>query len=189
MIPRCLVLLMAIACGEGPQGSVIVDDSDPQGSDPGPVVAESLIPTTLCINELMVQSDGGWSDETGAFPDWIELYNGSSAPLSLEGFVLTDTPDAPGEPLDPSLVIPAKGYLVLAADGLPELGPTHLPFSLSADGESLGLFQADGGGEILNFGTVEADFSWAREPDCCADIPGCVSQVWQGTPASSNGAR
>lgn len=182
---RPLALSLAVACGGGEAPSPPVGDTD---TDVPIVVATPVAPLALCINEFVADSDQSWADETGAFPDWIELHNRSAEAVSLAGYALTDDPsDAGGDLLDPSLIIEAGGFLVLSADGLPELGPTHLPYSLSAEGEGIGLFRPDGAGEILTFGTVESDFAWARRTDCCTDLPDCVSQVWLGTPEASNG--
>lgn len=141
---------------------------------------------TLCINELVASNGDSWADETGASPDWIELHNPSTEPVALGDFTLTDRPDGDGvPPIDATLVVPPGGFLVFAADGLPELGPTHLPFALSEKGEAVALLHASGHGEVITFGPVQHDFAWARTPDCCQG-PDCFTQVWLGTPGASN---
>jgi len=46
----------------------------------------------LVINELMADNTSSLEDpcEPGQYPDWIELYNGSSGPVTLNGMYLTD---------------------------------------------------------------------------------------------------
>jgi len=186
------VLFVTAGCdGTTDSATVAAGDSDTTetpDTDTVVVGGETIAPIDLCINEFVAQSDESWEDDTGAFPDWIEIHNPTATEISLGDYILTDDPDDPGdETLDASLVVPAGGFLVLAADGEPDLGPTHLPFSLDGEGEGIGLFHTSGAGEILTFGVVETDYSWARGPDCCAEIPDCVTQVWQGTPNATNG--
>jgi hypothetical protein len=75
---------------------------------------------------------------------------------------------------------------VLLADGQPELGPTHLDFSLDATGEEVGLFRPDGWGEVVRFGVVLEDIAVARTTDC-GPIDELV-HVYAGTPGASNSA-
>jgi hypothetical protein len=155
----------------------------------GAAPPKAPVPSRLCINELVASSDASWASEDGTFPDWIELHNASASPINLGDFILTDDPDASDlVPLDPSLVLEAGGFLVFAADGQPELGPTHLPFSLSAEGESIALLHVGGDGEVVSFGAVQVDFAWARSTDCCVDGADCFRQVWMGSPGAPNGA-
>jgi len=170
-----------IACGDG--GSFVLDP--PLPTDSG--TSASL---ELCINEIVAINDNSWQDDSGAFPDWVELHNPQSHGVSLAGWHLTDDVDEPpAAPLDGSLVIEAGGFLLFSLDGQPDLGPTHLSFSLDGAGEAIGLYRADGVGEVLAFDEVVPDYAWARQPDCCGDLPHCMNQVWMGTPGSPNDVR
>ncbi len=181
---RPLLFLTALGCATVDGEPMPSEDSD---TDPPIETIDAIVPTQLCVNEFVADSEESYQDETGAFPDWIELHNRTLAPLSLGEFSLTDDPEEPhAAPLDVSLIVPAGGFIVLSADGQPELGPTHLPFSLDAEGEVIGLFHSNGSGEVLAFGAVQTDFAWSRQTDCCAELPDCARQTWQGTPASSN---
>ena len=42
------------------------------------------------INEVMTSNKGAVPDETGDFPDWIEVYNNTDSDLDISGFGLTD---------------------------------------------------------------------------------------------------
>ena len=124
----------------------------------------------LYINEFMASNAATIQDESGAFPDWVELYNSGGSAVSLAGCYLTDNLDVPTKAeLDPSLVIDAYGYLLLWADGDTMEGIYHLPFSFDMDGEDLALyrFEADTLQQIdaLSFGAQETDISSARSPD------------------------
>lgn len=179
------MVLALSACGE----PTVVEIGGPAEKPPS-----GTTPTTptqgdlpLCVNEFGASGEG-FVDETGASPDWVELHNPTGEDVWLLGWYLTDDPDEPlKHPIDGSLWVPAYGYLVFSADGLPDLGPTHLPFRLSALGEAVGLFHVDGDGEIFSYGAVVSDFSWARTPDCCDDPGTCFEQVYLGTPGASNG--
>jgi len=126
------------------------------------------------------------TDESGAYPDWIELYNPSERVVSLEGWTITDDLAEPGKhALDASLSVPAGGFLLLWADNDIADGPAHLDFALAASGETLGLFAPDGSElDSVEFGQQLSDSSAARIPD--------GSSSWTitetPTPGWSNGA-
>ena len=42
------------------------------------------------INEVMTSNKGSVPDETGDFPDWIEVYNNTDNALDISGFGLAD---------------------------------------------------------------------------------------------------
>lgn len=144
-------------------------------------------PTRLCINEFMASNESTLPDEGGSYPDWIELYNSSPVDIPLAGVYLTDDLESPQKAeLDPALVVPAGGYILLWADGDDTEGINHLPFSLKADGEELGLSWLDGQAlyiiDSYSYEAQEPDVSAGRVPDGTAnwiitDAP---------TPGSSN---
>ncbi len=82
---------------------------------------------TLCISE--VQSTGN---------DWVELYNYGTAPVSLQGWYLSDDPDTPGKYGLPALTLQPQEYLVVGTETSP------LPFGLSAAGDTLVLSAPNG---------------------------------------------
>ncbi|HNS20880.1 MAG TPA: PEP/pyruvate-binding domain-containing protein [Sedimentisphaerales bacterium] len=73
------------------------------------------------------------------------------------------------QPLTPSptLTLAPGKHLVLWADGDTDQGPTHTSFRLSKDGESVGLYDADGATRIdaVQFGPQTEDASFGRSPD------------------------
>jgi len=149
---------------------------------------ETIPPLTeLCVNEFVADSEGQWINELGVASDWVELHNPTVGELPLAGYFITDDPEEPYKhAFDTDLVIPAGGFMLFSADNQPDLGPTHLDFKLGKGGEALGLFRSDGAGEVIHFGTVPPDMSWARQPDCCMDVAECSAQVVGGTPGLSN---
>jgi hypothetical protein len=139
----------------------------------------------LFINEVVASNKSGAADEGGAFPDWFELYNRSAADISLGGFYVSDDPDdLTRTALDASLTIKAGGVLLLWADGDIEQSVLHMPFKLSAPGES--LFLSDPAQTLID--TVEwtqasEDASYARLPDGTGSFAWCS----KGTPNAVNG--
>ena len=139
----------------------------------------------LYINEFMPSNTQTITDETGAYPDWVELYNGGDAALSLEGFYLTDDLDSPNKaPLDGDLVIEPGGFIVFWADKDTLDGALHLPFNLRAEGEEIGLYMDGAYGydqiDAVAFGAQAEDIAVARSPDGTGD--------WLTTDAATPGA-
>ncbi len=161
----------------------------------------------LRINELMADNDSTIADpdEAGAYEDWIEIYNPTAAAVDMSGLYLTDDLSKPTKWQVPQgVTIAAGGYLVFWADDEASQGSLHAAFKLSASGEAVGLFQADGSTVIdsVTFGAQATDVSYGRYPDG-ADTwatlgpatPGAVNRVssappvtWVWVPVASHGA-
>ena len=128
----------------------------------------------LVLNEFVASNATGHTDESGAYPDWIELHNPTSVSISLGGYAISDDSTLPERHLfDASLSIPAGGYQVVFADGDTIDGALHLPFRLSAAGEELLLSVDNGEGyEVIDqvaFGEQQTDVAAARIPDGTGD--------------------
>ncbi len=116
------------------------------------------------------------------YPDWIELYNSSDVEIYLGGYYLTDNADNPDKWKIPDLLnIPAKGYMVFYADGMPGLGRTHTSFKLSSGGGDLLLVDKDGLTVLdsITYGQQIGDVSRGRFPD--------GTDTWHYMPSPSNG--
>ncbi len=141
-------------------------------------------PVALLINELMADNETAVTDDLGQVSDWVELYNAGEVALDLSGVTLSDDWTQPAlYTLPDGTTLEAGGYLVLWADGLPDLGDLHMGFKLAQDGEAVGVF--DAAGESLDwvvFGAQQADTALARIPD--------GGETWEevslGTPGESN---
>lgn len=178
--------LLLLACQRHPQNLITqTEDTD------GPAELDSAAPWTgsapLRINELMAKNHATIRSPTGAWSDWVELYNPLDHAVSLEGWTITDdAAAASGEPaqgLGP-LEIGAGGFLLLWADGEPEAGAEHLPFQLSAEGDGLTLTDPDGQSiDSLRFGELLEDVSLGRPLD---GGDGWALQL-PATPGASNG--
>lgn len=121
---------------------------------------------TIKINEFMAsniytQLKHDYSD----FEDWIELYNASDMPVSLNGIFLTDDFSSPLKwQLPHHAVIPPKGFFIIWADDLDH--DNHASFKLSETGEQIALYGSDGTViDSVTFGKQLDDVSYGRFPD------------------------
>jgi hypothetical protein len=129
-------------------------------------------PPPLVINEFMADNDNVIEDpdEPLAFEDWLEIYNAGQSSISLNGMYLSDNPLFPTKfPLPGGLVVPAKGRLLLWADGEPLQGIHHLGFQLSAIGEQIVISDIDARGNVpihtVTFGPQIMDVAEGSCPD------------------------
>ncbi|GAB3713710.1 hypothetical protein GCM10027592_53150 [Spirosoma flavus] len=110
------------------------------------------------------------TDTSGAYEDWFEIYNPSSTTVDIGGYYVTDNLTAPTKyriPTgSPQTIIPAHGFIVLWASEAVERGPLHLNFKLSANGESIGIYNSNAVKvDEVTFGPQRTDVSWGRQPD------------------------
>ncbi len=157
------------------------------------VVINEFLASNVATNAEIVDYDD--------FSDWIELYNADSNDVDISGYALTDNPGNPAKWKFPvATVIPAKGFLLLWADGFNDVPGTvrqrpyspyenfttqyyHLNFKLDAAGEFIGLAAPDGRLiDSVEFGMQRNDISRGRKPD---GSPGWFS-FGEPTPGSAN---
>jgi len=102
------------------------------------------------INEVMAVN-ASFPDETGAFPDWVEVYNAGDQPVDLAGMYLTD--DHYGDGVDGWYAIPAGdastmlapgAFVVFWFDKAAEFGPRHVSEKLSGEADAVYLVGVDG---------------------------------------------
>jgi hypothetical protein len=128
-----------------------------------------LRPGPVVVNELMAANSSTLADEAGEFDDWIELWNRSDESVALARYRLADDPgDGEGWSL-PDLDLEPGEHLLIWADGDRDQGERHASFRLDADGEWLGLYEAQGGDlvpvDAVAFGPQERDVSLGRIED------------------------
>ncbi len=101
----------------------------------------------VTITEFVASNSSGLQDEDGAFPDWIELFNGGATNVNLDGWFLTDSPDNLTKWRFPAANLAPNGFLVVFASGKNRAlagAPLHANFQLAAGGEYLALVKPDG---------------------------------------------
>ena len=137
----------------------------------------------LRINEIVaLNSSLAFDTDFGEFSDYIELYNASSVPVNLRGYSITDKPGNPSKWNFPDITLQPSQYLLIWADGRNKVpGDTafciyrnttinvseiHTNFSLSGDGEYVGIFDSDKNLiDEVYFGVQQHDVSYGRTPD------------------------
>jgi hypothetical protein len=190
----CTILLafcwgLCPCCGEHAYASVGMAPeaaAEPGAADPS-LAGEADTP--VCINEVMAANGSIIADPQGRFEDWIELHNTSKTAIEVGGLYLTDDANEPTKWQIPAgnrilTTIPARGFLVIWADGDVADAGLHAGFKLDAGGDSLYLFEADGVTRIdsVEFGVQIPNVSYGRYPDGAAE--------WQflslATPGAAN---
>jgi hypothetical protein len=124
----------------------------------------------LVVNEFMATNHAALEDpdEPGEFPDWIEIYNGTSAAIDLGGMYVSDDPlDLTQWRIAAGTTVDAGQRIILYADDDGTQGPTHTNFKLNGNGEAI-LLVSDDGETIIDsvvFDAQEGDVSYGRFPD------------------------
>lgn len=116
----------------------------------------------VLINEVCSDNETILLDEFGESSDWIELYNPGDSEINLTGWYLSDDNKNPTKWQFSEASIEADGYLLLFASGNESaVQDIHTNFKLSADGESISLYNQDQ--ELiqkLTFPAIEDDLSY-----------------------------
>ncbi|HYC87320.1 MAG TPA: CotH kinase family protein, partial [Chryseosolibacter sp.] len=102
----------------------------------------------IVINEFSARPTS-LLDEKNDAEDWIELLNTGTEPVDIAGFFVTDnlgnkTKFQIKEGFGSATVLDPGQYKILWADEEIGEGPQHLNLKLSADGESIGIYQMVG---------------------------------------------
>lgn len=120
-----------------------------------------------------------------SYPDWIEVYNRSSAPVNLAGYGLSKNAKNPGKWVFPNITLGAGEYLVVLATGksVTDTQKKNLStnFTLSSEGDNVFLFTPEGTiTDKFQFGRAHADVSYGRSN-------GSMMYFSQPTPGTANG--
>jgi len=126
----------------------------------------------LYINEVLASNTNFGTDPQGEYDDWIEIYNAGTQAVDCGGMYLTDDSQEPRKWQVPTgnpsaTTVAAGGYLLIWADGDVDDPGLHANFSLSASGDEVALFDADGVTLIdeVRFDPQQVDISLGRLPD------------------------
>jgi len=124
----------------------------------------------LVINEFMASNQMTLEDpdEPGEFPDWIEIYNGTSGTINLEGMYISDKlQDLTKWQIGAGVSIDPGQYLIFYADDDGTQGVYHTNYQLSSSGETIVLVDNDCKTIIdsIVFDAQFEDVSYGRFPD------------------------
>lgn len=157
----CTVLLSLLAAGIG-------YDS---------YAGKHILISEVCSNNLTITLD-----LYGESSDYIELYNPSQTGVSLEGFMLTEKEGTEGVSLD-GYYLPPRSYLLLYANGRAEAETNSIALQISAEGESLYLYDANGVCvDSIQIPKLPADTVYAR----IGEDMGTWSSARYGSPGEDN---
>jgi hypothetical protein len=127
---------------------------------------------TLYINEFMASNVLSCENANGDYEDWIEIYNSGDSPIDLAGYYLADNLQDNNYWQIPAgrasnTTVPAKGFLILFADGKTDKGADHLGFKLDKQGEKIVLIARDGLTVLdsISYQNQFRDISYGRFPD------------------------
>ena len=146
----------------------------------------SAYASALVINEIMSRNTNTIADENGEFDDWIELWNGGTTAINLQGKYLTDKANNKLMWPMPSVTLQAGEFKLFWADSDEQFNRNHTSFSLSANGEDLRLYQSyEGVPQIIDrvvFPALSQNVSWGRTTD--GNLPFIIFNT--STPQASN---
>ncbi|HYG22885.1 MAG TPA: lamin tail domain-containing protein [Verrucomicrobiae bacterium] len=119
--------------------------------------------------------------------DWFEIFNSNALPANISGLYVTDNPSIStltNSPLPALSFIDGRDWIQLFASNGDETGPQHTRFALSANGETLGLYNTNLTLiDSLHFGVQASGISQGRLPDGGTNV---VSFVNTASPAAAN---
>lgn len=112
----------------------------------------------LVISEVCSRNHQSYIDATGSTPDFIELLNTSTTPISLEGYFITDD-ENPYKWELPPIILEGGEYLLILASGLDVTSPElHSNFRINGKGETIKLYHP-----------VTSDFDFVEVPGLHSD--------------------
>lgn len=140
-------------------------------------VAAVALPDALggdaLLNELMAENATTVADESGAFEDWLELYNRGTAAIGLAGLYLSDDPQDPWAFALPDRQLAPGEHLLVWLDGDTAEGPLHASFRLDRKGETLTLSSRTAILDRIAYGPLLADQSLGRRSSGAAEWLTC----------------
>jgi len=122
---------------------------------------EKAADSPVIISEVMASNSETRVGDAGAIYDYIELYNRSSAAVSLSGWYLSDDKANTRKWSMPDVTIGPGEYLIVFASGLDQKDPAealHTSFSLSSEGECAALSNNHGQlMDIVEYDVLKSD--------------------------------
>jgi len=157
-------MLLSLLCACGPNTESPSEPStDPAKTGQDVCVSEVVEEAApLVITEVMPDNR---NLVLGHEQDWVELYNPEEAPVSLDGYALTDDLSKPAALPLAGKQIPAEGYLIVTLEDGGPLG-------LSETGETIYLTYRKNAISSLTFGAAQGGASFDPEGVCPFPTPG-----------------
>ena len=168
LVGVCALILVAGLLLQGlmPDGFVLTGQKDKAERPVAAQVSEIHGDGPIRLNEIMSANGGVLVDDNGQTPDWVEVANISSRPVSLRGYVLAKNAKAGNVFVFPDIVLEAGQCLVVYADStLQDEGGAelHAPFRLSSGGDVLMLFNdADVAVDTVNIPALPENTAYVR---------------------------
>ncbi|MCH5287224.1 MAG: lamin tail domain-containing protein [Christensenellaceae bacterium] len=130
--------------------------------------ATTVVDGALVINEIMPDPLTGYRDADGDLCDWIELYNTTDKPVSLDNYALSNREDKPLKWRFPQgAVVAPYGYYIVFCSGKDirddASSVPHANFKISAENDTIVL--SDSRGRMVDrvsIDNIPKDCSWAR---------------------------
>ena len=156
--------------------------------------ASHTVNAQIFINEFVASNDAGITDESGAFEDWVELYNAGSTPVNIANYYISDDLAVPTlwqipDTSPDSTTINAGDYLILWFDKDTEEGVLHIDAKLSGTGEDIVLTAPDGLSTVdwYSYAQQLADVSEGRMTDGAASFAFFTTPTPNATNAAGTG--
>lgn len=109
------------------------------------------------------------ADNDGDFNDWVELYNNSDSPISLQGYGFTDNPSQPFKWIFPDITLAPNAHLIIWCSDKNRTNPAlplHTNWKIGAEGEDILLSYPDGtSAYLLPAASFPANFSYGHSHD------------------------
>ena len=126
----------------------------------------------LRIAEVCADNDALLADQAGDFEDYVEIHNTAPFAIDLANHFLTDNLSSPNKWALPAQLLAPGARLLVWCDGEPTEGANHATFSLSKDGEEIGIYRKSGAVNTLvegfAFGPSPSDTSVGDVSDAFA---------------------
>lgn len=159
-----------------PDGRVLYEAGSSTGDETTQMTAEIHGSSVLQFSELMPSNGSALMDESGEYPDWIELTNTGSSPIDVEGFIIAKETDTTRQFVFPDMTLAPGEYVVIFCDNTlanTAGGEFHAPFKLSAAGDTVMLFNSTGTAvESVNTPSVEKNISYAKNDSGTWELTG-----------------
>ncbi len=124
----------------------------------------------LFINEVLAANASvNYDPDFFNYGSWIEIYNSGGTAVNLTGFSISDNKAKPDKWAISSATISAGGFLIIWADKMNT--KLHTDFSLSANGEFIGLYDASKAPvDSFTFSAQRPNVSYGRKTDGAATL-------------------